>query len=222
MMERKNPVLIIAGPSGAGKTVVAKAIVEADPRFTFLRSTTTRARRGDAHDDEYLYATEEEFLAAVARGEFVEHMNYGGCLYGTTKAEMNAAYERGKIPLLVLDLCGVESLYHSDEYSACSVYVYADLDTVEGRLYARYLGDEPTVGGLKSFTSRKERNVSDFLSLPGYAEYFHAFVLNVDTILDCRDRVMSIFAAFCGGAETDTDGNIATAAALKASAEAKK
>ena len=93
-MKRNNPVLIIAGPSGAGKTVVAKAIVDLDPRFTFLRSTTTRAKRGDAHDDEYLYATEQEFLAAVDRGEFVEYMNYGGCYYGTTKAEMNAAYER--------------------------------------------------------------------------------------------------------------------------------
>lgn len=221
-MERKNPVLIIAGPSGAGKTVVAKAIVEADPRFTFLRSTTTRARRGDAHDDEYLYATEDEFIAAVARGEFVESMRYGGCLYGTTKAEMNAAYERGKIPLLVLDLCGVESLYHADDYSACSVYVYADLDTVEGRLRDRYLAGEPTEAGLKSFNVRKERNISDFLSLPEYAEYFHAFQLNVDSILDCRDRVMAIFAAFCDGAETDTARNVATAAALKASAEARK
>lgn len=220
-MERKNPVLIIAGPSGAGKTVVAKAIVEADPRFTFLRSTTTRAKRGDAHDDEYLYATEEEFLAAVARGEFVEHMNYGGCLYGTTKAEMNAAYEKGQIPLLVLDLCGVESLYKAEGYSACSVYVYADLNTVEQRLYDRYLGDAPSAAGLKSFTSRKERNIADFKTLPKYAEYFHAFQLNTDTILDCRDRVMAIFADFCDGKPTDTEANIATATALKMSAQEK-
>jgi len=217
-MERKNPVLIIAGPSGAGKTVVAKAIVEADPRFTFLRSTTTRARRGDAHDDEYLYATEEEFTAAVARGEFVEHMNYGGCLYGTTKAEMNAAYEKGLIPLLVLDLCGVESLYKAEGYSACSVYVYAELGVIEDRLYARYLGDGETEKGREAFESRSKRNISDYRSLPTYADYFHAFQLNTDTILDCRDRVMAIFADFCNGAETDTEKNRATAEALKAEA----
>lgn len=218
-MERKNPVLIIAGPSGAGKTVVAKAIVDADPRFTFLRSTTTRAKRGDAHDDEYLYATEDEFLAAVARGEFVEHMNYGGCLYGTTKAEMNAAFDRGQIPLLVLDLCGVESLSRADGYADCSVYVYADLDTVEKRLYDRYLAGGASAGGEKAYNSRRARNISDFLSLPTYAEYFHAFLLNTDSILDCRDRVMKIFADFCNGKEADTAKNLSTAAALKSSAE---
>ncbi len=217
-MKRTNPVLIIAGPSGAGKTVVAKAIVDLDPRFTFLRSTTTRAKRGDAHDDEYLYATEEEFMAAVARGEFVEYMNYGGCLYGTTKAEMNAAYERGKIPLLVLDLCGVESLYKAEGYSACSVYVYAPLSVVEDRLSARYFADGVTPAAEKAFASRRDRNISDFISLPDYAAYFHEFLENVDTIDDCRDRVMKIFADFCNGAPTDTAKNAATAAALKATA----
>ena len=218
-MKRTNPVLIIAGPSGAGKTVVAKAIVDLDPRFTFLRSTTTRAKRGDAHDDEYLYATEGEFLAAVERGEFVEYMNYGGCLYGTTKAEMNAAYERGKIPLLVLDLVGVESLYRAEGYSACSVYVYASLDVVEGRLSARYFADGVTEAAEKSFASRRDRNVVDFKSLPEYAPYFHAFLENVDTIEDCRDRVMKIFADFCDGAETDNGKNLSTATALKETAE---
>ena len=220
-MKRTNPVLIIAGPSGAGKTVVAKAIVDLDPRFTFLRSTTTRAKRGDAHDDEYLYATEGEFLAAVERGEFVEYMNYGGCLYGTTKAEMNAAYERGKIPLLVLDLVGVESLYRAEGYSACSVYVYASLDVVEGRLSARYFADGVTEAAEKSFTSRRDRNVVDFKSLPEYAPYFHAFLENVDTIEDCRDRVMKIFADFCDGAETDNGKNLSTATALKETAETR-
>ncbi|MBR3681472.1 MAG: hypothetical protein IKL79_05670 [Clostridia bacterium] len=220
-MKRTNPVLIIAGPSGAGKTVVAKAIVESDPRFTFLRSTTTRARRGDAHDDEYLYATEAEFLAAVARGEFVEYMNYGGCLYGTTKAEMNAAYERGKIPLLVLDLCGVESLYKAEGYSACSVYVYAPLSVVEGRLAARYFADGETPEAQKAYNSRRERNIVDFLSLPNYAAYFHDFLENVDSIEDCRDRVMKIFADFTDGAPTDTAKNTETAAALKATAQGR-
>ena len=218
-MKRTNPVLIIAGPSGAGKTVVAKAIVDLDPRFTFLRSTTTRAKRGDAHDDEYLYATEDEFMASVARGEFVEYMNYGGCLYGTTKAEMNAAYERGKIPLLVLDLVGVESLYRAEGYSACSVYVYASLDVVEGRLSARYFADGVTDSAQRSFASRRDRNVVDFKSLPEYAPYFHAFLENVDTIEDCRDRVMKIFADFCDGAKTDCEKNLSTATALKKAAE---
>lgn len=219
-MKRENSVLIIAGPSGAGKTVVAKAIVEKDERFTFLRSTTTRARRGDEHDDEYLYATDEEFLAAVDRGEFVEHMRYGSCYYGTTKAEMNAALDRGQIPLLVLDLCGVESLAKADGYSACSVYIYAPLEVVEERLRARYLSEGVT-GGDAACQARRARNISDFLSLPEYAPYIHRFIENVDTIEDCRDRVMACFEGYCDGEKTDTEAVARRAEELKRSAEAK-
>ena len=215
-MQRKNPVLIIAGPSAVGKTVVAKAIVECDPRFTFLRSATTRAKRGDVHDDEYLYYTEAEFLAAVERGEFVEHMNYGGCMYGTTKAEMNAALERGQIPLLVLDLCGVESLYRAEDYSACSVYVYADLPTIEARLYARSVTSEDDEEGRATYEKRRKRNLKDFRSLPTYAPFVHEFVLNTDTVEDCRDRVMAIFESYCNGAVADGAKNAALAETLAA------
>ncbi len=218
-MQRNNPVLIIAGPSAVGKTVVAKAIVEKDPRFTFLRSATTRPRRGDVHDDEYLYYTEQEFVAAVERGEFVEHMNYGGCMYGTTKAEMNAALGRGQIPLLVLDLCGVESLYRAEEYSACSVYIYADVATIESRLYARSVGCEGDTEGLLTYEKRRKRNLQDLISLPTYSPYIHSFVRNADTIEDCRDRVMAIFESFCDGAVTDSAGNSDVAASLAASAQ---
>ncbi len=219
-MKRENSVLIIAGPSGAGKTVVAKAIVEKDERFTFLRSTTTRARRGDEHDDEYLYATEEEFFAAVDRGEFVEHMKYGSAYYGTTKAEMNAALDRGQIPLLVLDLCGVESLARAEGYSACSVYIYAPLEVVEERLRARYLCEGVT-GGDAACQARRARNISDFISLPEYAPYIHRFIKNVDTIEDCRDRVMACFEGYCDGEKTDTEAALKCAEELKKSAEAK-
>ena len=67
-MKRENCVLIIAGPSGAGKTVIATDIVKNFPEFTFLRSGTTRAKRGDAHDGEYLYYTEEAGASPVVHG----------------------------------------------------------------------------------------------------------------------------------------------------------
>ena len=219
-MKRENSVLIIAGPSGAGKTVVAKAIVEKDERFTFLRSTTTRARRGDEHDDEYLYATEEEFFAAVDRGEFVEHMKYGSAYYGTTKAEMNAALDRGQIPLLVLDLCGVESLGVAEDYSACSVYIYAPLEVIDARLRARYRCEGVT-GGDEACRTRRARNISDFLSLPEYAPHIHRFIENVDTVEDCRDRVMACFEGYCDGEKKDTEAVARRAEELKRSAEAQ-
>jgi len=216
---RENCVLVIAGPSAVGKTVVAKAIVESCPRFTFLRSGTTRAKRGDAHDDEYLYYTEEEFLAAVARGEFAEHMRYGGNLYGTPKSELDRAFAEGKIPLLVLDLEGVRSMALLEGYSAASVYVYADIKTIEDRLTARSFADGRTEKTEALVRQRCEQNRNDYLSLPAFADYIFRFVLNTSTVEDCRDRVMEIFRAFCDGAQFDKDKTAEIAKTLKESVE---
>ena len=204
-MKRNNCVLVIAGPSAVGKTVVAKQIVESDPRFTFLRSGTTRAKRGDAHDDEYLYYTEDEFLAAAERGEFAEYMRYGGNLYGTPNSELQRALDNGKIPLMVLDMNGVKSLYRHKDYSACSVYLYTDINTVEQRLYERYLGTEPSVEGHKSFEGRKEQNIKDYLSVCECADCFFRFVENNTTVEECRDRVLKVFESFEQGAKFDAE-----------------
>jgi guanylate kinase len=204
-MKRENCVLVIAGPSAVGKTVVAKAIVEKDPRYTFLRSGTTRPKRGDAHDDEYLYYTEDEFLSAVERGEFAEHMRYGGNLYGTPKSELQRALDEGKIPLMVLDLVGVESLYRLDGYSACSVYIYTDIETIEGRLSARYFKDGVTPEGEKSYSTRCAQNRRDYSVIDGYSDYIFKFIKNDATIEDCRDRVMETFLGFTAGDEYDIE-----------------
>ena len=214
-MERKNAVLVIAGPSAVGKTVVAKAIVERDPRFTFLRSGTTRAKRGDANDDEYLYYTEDEFLAAVGRGEFAEHMRYGGNLYGTPKSELFGAIKRGKIPLMVLDLNGVESLAKLSEFSACSVYIYAPIENIEARLAERYLGDGKTPEREALYKTRTEQNKADYGVIDAYADYIFSFIENNSTIDACRDRVMDEFSDFCEGVEYPREANKKTAARLK-------
>lgn len=213
---RENCVLIIAGPSGVGKTVVAESLVALDPRFTFLRSGTTRPKRGDAHDDEYLYFTEEEFLLALERGEFAEHMRYGGHLYGTPKSELKRAFDAGKIPLMVLDLVGVESMAHLSEYSACSVYLYTDPDLINSRLAGRY-NISIEGGDVAAYDKRRSQNERDFSVIESYVPYFFRFIDNGDTIEACRDRVYSAFKSFVAGECADSRENTSFASMLKGS-----
>ena len=202
-MKRENCVLVIAGPSGVGKTAIATSIVHEHPEFTFLRSGTTRAKRGDANDDEYIYYTEEEFLRAVENGEMAEHAVYGDCMYGTPNAELDRAFSEGKTPLLVIDLNGVKSLALHPKYSACNLYIYTDIDVIEKRLSDRYFVENPKPDSEKNFKKRTTQNLKDWRDLPDYAEYIHAFVENNTTIDECVGKVLSTFADYVDGEEKD-------------------
>ena len=206
-MKRDNCVLVIAGPSGAGKTAIATSIVNEHPEFTFLRSGTTRAKRGDAHDDEYIYYTEEEFLLAVENGEMAEHAIYGGCMYGTPNAELDRAFSEGKTPILVIDLNGVKSLALHPKYSACSLYIYTNFEVIEDRLRARYFGENLRADSEKNFKSRTAQNLKDWHDLIDYEQYFHAFVENSTTVEECCDKVLSIFHNYVDGEEKDEWSN---------------
>ena len=206
-MNRENCVLVIAGPSGAGKTVVATSIVNSHPEFTFLRSGTTRAKRGDAHDDEYLYYTEEEFLSAIANGEMAEHAIYGGNMYGTPNSELDRAFSEGKTPLLVIDLNGVKSLALHPKYSACNLYIYTDFDTIEARLKERYFGENEKPDSQKNFDVRQRQNLTDWRGISDYEEYIHAFIENNGTIDECCEKVLSTFKAYTEGEEKDEWSN---------------
>lgn len=217
-MKRENCVLIIAGPSGVGKTVIATSIVESHPEFTFLRSGTTRPKRGDAHDGEYLYYTVEEFEKAIADGEMAEHAIYGGHMYGTPNSELDRAFAEGKTPLLVIDLNGVKSLALHPKYSACSLYIYTDIDVIEDRLRARYFGENEKVDSEKNFKSRVAQNIQDWHDILEYEDYIHAFIENNRTVDECCSKVLSTFYAYVDGEEKDEWSNHAIINGLSAAA----
>lgn len=179
-------ILVLAGPSAVGKTTLAKYILENSDTFLYARSATTRAPRGDGHDSEYVYLSKDEFVNAAEAGDMLEYTEYAGNLYGTRKSEIDEICAADKAPLLVLDLEGVDSIKKSEEYKSFTVYLYEDPNVLEERLYARYLGAEPTVEGLERFVQRKERNIAELTEIDRISERFDAVVKN-----DELDRAMA-------------------------------
>ena len=213
-MKADRPVLVRSGASAAGKTAVANAIIEQDGRFTFLRSATTRPKRGDGNDGEYIYLTRKEFLSAIERGEVLEHMEYAGNLYGTLFSEIERAEREGKIPLLVLDINGMKSLYKNERLSACTVFVYAPLSLVEKRLRARFTVGEDE-GKIKE---RIERNREDYLAMTSLAPYIYSFAENSGALEDCTARVLSVFEDFLRGKPKEEGEVLSVANYLEADA----
>ena len=176
--------IVIAGPSGAGKTSVADALIEKLGNLEMSRSATTRPRRGDGRDDEYVYLSVGEFEACISSGCVLEYTNYSGNFYGTRQIELDRIFENGKIPILVLDYNGARSLKERLGYPVYAFYIYTDLNEAEKRLIER---DIYSCGSdkkkLETFTKRKMANIEDYLVLCDMAELFDAYVEN--DVLDC-------------------------------------
>ena len=183
--------LVLAGPSAVGKTTVSDEIMRQNDKFTLSRSATTRAPRGDGHDDEYVYLTRDEFLAAIESGDILEHTEYSGDLYGTPKSEILRAESEGKYALFILDLAGVASLRESEfADDTLFVYIYDTLNTLEERLYARYM-DPPTVDGLTKFAKRKEQNIADYLGFDKHAPLFDLMISNATTVSETAANIIA-------------------------------
>ena len=207
--------LVIAGPSAVGKTTVSDEITRQNSKFELVRSATTREARGDGHDSEYLYMTREEFESKIAAGGVLEHTEYSGELYGTPRSEVERILAEGGVPMLILDLAGVASMRASDyAEDALFVYLYDDLDTLEERLYARYM-TPPTDTGLAKLVRRKEQNIADYL---GFAEHAELFDITVSNSTSVNETAAKILAAM---KEPPTDNKDELVAKLYAMASAK-
>ena len=99
--------VVISGPSGAGKgTIVGRILTELD-NIGFSTSMTTRSpREGEVDGRDYFFVTEEEFKKAIEEDAFVEYANVHGNYYGTPKSEVASRLEQGMNVLLDIDVQG--------------------------------------------------------------------------------------------------------------------
>ena len=98
---------MIAAPSGAGKTSLLQALMKRRPALSFSVSCTTRAPRAHERDGrDYHFISRDEFERLITSGEFIEHADVFGNLYGTRKSVVAAALAEGRDLLLEIDWQG--------------------------------------------------------------------------------------------------------------------
>ena len=110
MSETKGKLVVISGPSGAGKTSVCRVLKES-PEVEFSVSATTRKMRvSEQHGVDYHFLTREQFEARLGEDQFLEHAEYNGNLYGTPRWPMDDALARGKTFLVEIEVDGTRQL----------------------------------------------------------------------------------------------------------------
>lgn len=103
--------VVLAAPTGAGKTTIARRLVDGPGPFVFSVSATTRAPRpGERDGEDYLFVDEERFRAMADRGELAEWARVHGQLYGTPIRNLDDAAAGGRYPLLDIDVQGARQI----------------------------------------------------------------------------------------------------------------
>ena len=131
-------VLVVTGPSGAGKGTLIRELVERVPEIEVTVSATTRERRrGEEDGREYWFLSDDDFLERVGRGEFLEHVEYvSGRRYGTLRSELERIARRGHLPLLELETVGALRVKR-EVPGAVTIFISARVDELERRLRER-------------------------------------------------------------------------------------
>jgi len=141
-METPGNLFCVAAPSGTGKSSLVKALLELDSRLAVSVSHTTRRPRGQERDGrEYHFIDEPEFRAMIERGEFFEHAEVHGNLYGTSRKAIEARLQHGDDVVLEIDWQGALQIKNLFPHAVLIFILPPSWDELAQRLNRR--GEDP-------------------------------------------------------------------------------
>ncbi len=148
--------IVVAAPSGAGKTTLVRALLERDRGIDLSISHTTRAPRGAEQDGlHYHFVTRERFLEMVEAGAFLEHADVFGNCYGTARATVEARLAAGRDVLLEIDYQGARQVRERYPNAVSAFILPPSFEVLMQRLRKRG-EDSPAAIARRSAAAREE------------------------------------------------------------------
>jgi guanylate kinase len=183
---RRGLMLVLSSPSGAGKTTLARNLLDSDPNIVMSVSATTRPKRAAEKDGkDYHFVSDARFDEMVRNNEFLEHAVVFGHRYGTPKREVEEALAKGRDVLFDIDWQGTQQLAQRAKDDLVRVFVLPpSREELERRLRARAQDTHDVV-------AKRMAKASDEIS--HWAEY--DYVIVNDDVARAKKEIESILAA---------------------------
>ena len=176
---------IVSAPSGAGKTSLVTALIEADPRVNVSVSHTTRAMRpGEQHGVNYHFVSHDDFKGLIAKGDFLEHAEVFGNFYGTSRSALQQVLDQGNDLILEIDWQGAQQVRKLMPEARSVFILPPSQQALRQRLDGRGQDSEAIIAG------RMKEAVSEMVH---YDEY--EYVIVNDDFDEALEDLKAVFAA---------------------------
>lgn len=105
-MKNKGLLLVLSGPSGAGKGTICKALLEKQKFWLSVSATTRQPRKGEVDGKSYYFLTKEDFKEKIVKDDFLEYAEVYENFYGTPKSAVIEKLDNGEDVILEIDIQG--------------------------------------------------------------------------------------------------------------------
>jgi guanylate kinase len=200
--------IVLAAPSGAGKTTLVHKLLERKLDLAFSISYTTRPQRPTEQDGkDYFFVSDEEFATMRERGEFLEYAEVFGNWYGTSEPYVQSLLDAGHSVLLEIDWQGADQI-RERRTDALSVFVLPPSRAeLERRLRGRKTDSEEVIEGRLRQACSDMEHWKDF-----------GFVVINDDVDTAADELVDIVSGEGHGSRVDNESNRRRVAELLGSA----
>ncbi|MEO1701675.1 MAG: guanylate kinase [Pseudomonadota bacterium] len=156
-IQRRGLMLVLSSPSGAGKSTIARNLLEQDDDFELSVSVTTRGRRASEIEGvHYRFIDEKTFLRMRDDDEFIEYAQVHGNYYATPRSPVEDAMSDGRDMLFDIDVQGGLQMMEKVRADVVSIFILPpSMDELEARLNRR-AEDAPEVIAKRLVNAREE------------------------------------------------------------------